>query len=708
MAPTGIPPTANSPTGGPPADGPPADSTELSPLGASLAAALDGRWGHVREDARSRLNPEDFVARPGLDLDAYRARIHEQMRALAATGQQADAFPVEYGGKNDVGASVTGFEMLAHGDLSLLVKAGVHWGLFGGAVTNLGTKIHHDRYLPDIISFALPGCFAMTEVGHGSDVKSLQTTATYDDTSDELVINTPHEGATKTYIGGAARDGRLAVVFAQLISPAGGHGVHAVLVPIRGVDGQTCAGVTIGDCGAKGGLGGVDNGTLSFNQVRVPREALLNRYGGLDDDGAYSSPIENETRRFFTMLGTLVRGRVSISGAAGSATKTALSIATRYGLERRQFAHPDGSGEVLLLDYLAHQRKLLPAIATSYALHFAQGELVGTLHDVQTVADSDPSSSVTSDFGSASDEHAQHELESRAAGIKAIGTWHATRTIQMCREACGGAGYLAENRLPTLKADTDVFTTFEGDNTVLLQLVAKGLLTRYRDAFGDLDTLGIVRFGARQIADEVIERTAARSLIQRLIEAAPGRDDDATLMDRGLHLRMFEDREKHVLEGLAQRLRKAGAPGRTGRAGRAGRTGRAGRARRAETDAFTVFNEAQDHVLLAARVHVDRILLEAFVAGIAGCENAEARATLVTVCDLFVMSNIEADKGWFLEHDRLTPERSKAVTAQVNRLCAALRPVAESLIEGFGIPLEWLGAPIANGAPQVATTTAAQ
>jgi acyl-CoA oxidase len=637
------------------------DATGLTPLGASLRAALDGRWGHVRQDARDRLSLEDFSSPPGLDIQAHRARIHDQLRRLADSGRLRDGFPTEYGGRNDIGAAVTGFEMLAYVDLSLLVKAGVHWGLFGGAVANLGTAVHHDRYLADIIAFDLPGCFAMTEVGHGSDVQSLQTTATYDDSSGELVVHTPHEGATKTYIGGAARDGRLAVVFAQLVSSAGGHGVHAVLVPIRDGDGNALPGVTIGDCGVKGGLGGVDNGTLRFRHVRVPREALLDRYGGLADDGTYSSPIENETRRFFTMLGTLVRGRVSVAGAAGSATKSALSIATRYALQRRQFPHPDG-GEVLLLDYRAHQRKLLPAIATSYALHFAQGEVVSALHDVQTAS------------GVTSDERAQREVESRAAGLKAVGTWHATRTIQMCREACGGAGYLAENRLPVLMADTDVFTTFEGDNTVLLQLVAKGLLTSYRDAFGDLDMVGTVRFGARQIADAVIERTAARSLIRRLIDATPGRDDDADLLDRGLHLRMFEDREKHVLEGLARRLRRAGGSG---------------------ADAFTVFNEAQDHVLTAARVHVERIVLEAFVAGIDACDDPEARAALVTLCDLFVMSNLEADKGWLLEHDRLTPARSKAVTGQVNRLCAELRPVAKSLVEGFGIPVEWLGAPIA-------------
>ena len=101
----------------------------------------------------------------------------------------------------------------------------------------------------------------------------------------------------------------------------------------------------------------------------------------------------------------------------------------------------------------------------------------------------------------------------------AIETWHATRTIQLCREACGGAGYLQENRLPHLKADTDVFTTFEGDNTVLLQLVAKGLLTGYRDAFGSLEGWGKVGFIADMVRETVLERTAARALIARLIDA---------------------------------------------------------------------------------------------------------------------------------------------------------------------------------------------
>src|SRR6478672_1819923 len=208
-----------------------------------------------------------------------------------------------------------------------------------------------------------------------------------------------------------------------------------------------------------------------------------------------------------------------------------------------------------------------------------------------------------------------------------------------------------ENRLPMLKADTDVFTTFEGDNTVLLQLVAKGLLTGYRDEFGQMDTLGMVRFATRQFAGAVVERTVAGALVQRLVDAA-ARRDETDLLDRGEQLRMFEDREAHVLD-------------------------------------------AQARLLLAARVHIERIVLEAFVAGIDACEDAAAAALLDRVCDLHVLATVERDKAWFLEHGRLTPARAKAVTAQVNRLCAELRPHALTLVEGFGIPHEWLRASIA-------------
>ncbi|QUH05651.1 acyl-CoA dehydrogenase family protein [Saccharopolyspora erythraea] len=627
---------------------------------AELAELLDGRWAQVRTHVRRALAGVDLSPGDHLDTESHRARTLEQLHLLVESGITGLGFPLSHGGQGDTGGSVVSLEMLS-GNLSLMVKAGVQWGLFGGAVVALGTDRHHDRYLAQIMNLELPGCFAMTETGHGSDVQHLRTTATYDPATEEFVVHTPHEAARKEYIGNAARDGRMAVVFAQLITGGDRHGVHALLVPLRDERGNPLPGVHIEDCGRKAGLNGVDNGRITFDHVRVPREALLNRYGDVEADGTYASPIANESKRFFTMLGTLIRGRISVAGTAGGAAKLALRIALRYAGVRRQFERPGTGEETVVLDYLAHQRKLLPALAKSFALHFAQEELVSTLHDMQ----------------SSDDARAQRELESRAAGLKAVTTWHATHTIQTCREACGGAGYLAENQLPQLKADTDVFTTFEGDNTVLLQLVAKGLLTNYKDQFDDIGTLGMARFVADQFVGAVIERTAARPLVQRLADAAPGRDDENVIFDRGWQLRLFDDREKHVLDGLARRLRRA--------------TGK-------DADPFEVFNNAQDHVLRAARVHVDRVVLEAFVAGIERCRDRDTAAVLERLCDLYVLSTVEEDRAWFLEHERLNSRRAKSVTEAVNALCGRLRPHAVDLVESFGIPEQWLTAPIATGA----------
>ncbi|MDW5329555.1 acyl-CoA dehydrogenase [Plantactinospora sp. KLBMP9567] len=640
---------------------------------ARLREVLDGPWAEVRDAHRHHLDAR-FLPVYGETGDQARERITRLLSELPVELGIASAFPTEYGGRSDVGGSIVASEMLAQVDLSLMVKAGVQWGLFGGAVGALGTRRHHDAYLRDIISGKIFGCFAMTETGHGSDVQQLRTTCAYDPQTQTFDLHTPHEAARKDYIGNAARDGRMAVVFAQLITNGRRHGVHAWLVPIRDAHGSPLPGVTIGDAGPKAGLLGVDNGRLSFDHVRVPRDMLLDRYGQVAEDGTYSSQIENDSRRFFTMLGTLVRGRVSVGGAASAATKAALTIAVRYGDIRRQFGTPDADREVQLNDYLAHQRKLLPALATTYALHFAHAELVAALHEVQG-------------GDGPVDEHRQRELESRAAGLKAAQTWHATRTIQMCREACGGAGYLAENRLPSLKADTDVFTTFEGDNTVLLQLVAKGLLTGHRDEFGSLDGWGRASFVAEQIREMVLERTAARSLIERLTSAVPGRDEEVAVTDRGWQLKVFEDRERHLLDGAVRRLRNGAAT--------------------KKDRPFDIFNDVQDHVLAVAAAHVDRVTLEAFVAGVEDTADPAVRALLSRICDLYALSVIEADKGWFLEHGRLTPARSKAITGVVNSLLKELRPHMRTLVDGFAIPEEWLHCAILREEPHRQETMAA-
>ncbi|MFF8731926.1 acyl-CoA dehydrogenase [Streptomyces sp. NPDC015171] len=628
----------------------------------SLTAVLDGEYAGIRDLVRTNLVTHAAVLDEAeeLGIDAFRERVRDVVVQLAATGQTGTGFPAAYGGGDDVGASIAAFETLSFGDLSVLVKVGVQFGLFGGAILHLGTDHHHKTYLPRLVTGELMGCFAMTETGHGSNVQALGTIARYDPENQEFVLTTPDEQARKDYIGNAARHAELAVVFAQLEVGGRSEGVHAFVVPLRS-DGRVLPGVAIEDDGRKMGLNGVDNGRIRFDGVRVPREALLDRFARVTPEGTYESAIENPDRRFFTMLGTLVQGRVSVAGAGVGVAKVALAVATKYADRRRQFGASPDSGEQVLLDYGLHQRRLLPLLARTYALHFAQDVVRAQLHEVFSGVEDDP--------------QARRRLESRAAGIKALATWHATRVVQECREACGGAGYLAVNRFAALKRDSDVFTTFEGDNHVLLQLVAKGLLTDHASEFEDLDQLGMVRYVTGLTVETVIERTSAHKLLERVRDLLPGGDAwdrEAGLLDSEYQLAMVRFREEHMLAGLARRIKRGidqqGEPG-------------------------AVFSQVQDHVIALARAHVERLVTEAFVDKVRALPEGAEKDALGLLCDLFALSTIEADRAWFMEHGRLTVQRSKAISREVNHLCRRVRPLAVDLVDAWGIPAPVLRAP---------------
>jgi len=639
---------------------------EKAPLDTDLVRrALDGRYAEVRDRVRRELprHAALLADAPDLSRDVYRDRVLAAVRALTEAGVTTFGLPTEYGGGGDVGAFVAAFETLAYGDLSVLVKMGVQFGLFGGAVLQLGTARHHRAHLPDVVAARLLGCFAMTEVGHGSDVQALATTATYFPDGDEFEIHTPHRLARKRFIGNAARDGRVAVVFAQLRVGSESHGVHAFLVPLRDQDGKPLPGISIGDDGPKMGLNGVDNGNLGFDHVRIPRESLLDRHASVSAAGEYSSPIASPGRRFFTMLGTLVQGRVSVAGAGIGAAQVALTVAVKYALRRRQFGGEHG--EHLLLDYRMHRRRLLPLLARTYALRAAQQVLLDDLDDA--------SASV--------DDRRRRALEARAAGTKALASWHAVHTVQQSREACGGAGYLSENRFAALRADTDVFTTFEGDNHVLLQLVAKALLTDYASAFDEMDTLGVVRTIAGQAVEAVIERTALHQIVERIRDTFSGNDHwdaDAGLRDPEYHLAMLRWREEHQLAALVRRIKHASGQG---------------------LSHDEVFDRVQPHLIDCGRWHVEREVLETFVDWERTLPDGPERDAVNVLADLHALSLIESDRGWWMEHGRLGADRSKEITRTVDSLCDQAASLADALVDAFGVPRECWDVPMLDQDP---------
>ncbi|EMS62187.1 Acyl-coenzyme A oxidase 3, peroxisomal [Triticum urartu] len=207
----------------------------------------------------------------------------------------------------------------------------------------------------------------MTELGHGSNVRGIETVATYDSKTGEFVINTPCESAQKYWIGGAANHATHTIVFAQLHINGRNEGVHAFIAQIRDQDENVLPNIHIADCGHKIGLNGVDNGRIWFNNIRVPRENLLNLVADVLPDGKYVSMIDNPDQRFAAFLSPLTLGRVNIAVNAVYISKVGLAIAVRYALSRRAFSITPEGPEMLLLDYPSHQRRLLPLLAKVYA-----------------------------------------------------------------------------------------------------------------------------------------------------------------------------------------------------------------------------------------------------------------------------------------------------------------------------------------------------
>lgn len=612
---------------------------------AAMKARLDGPHAALRDRVRLLLQDPVFRYDPGLTTTAYRARVFTWLTLLADQGLGALSYPEAVGGAGSMEQFMVAFETIAYHDLSLVIKFGVQFGLFGGSILQLGTEKHHQRYLPAVGTAALPGCFAMSELGHGSNVRDVETTARFDRETDGFYVNTPHPSAHKEWIGNAAEHGRLATVFAQLEIDGQGYGVHAFLVPIRDEAGHTLPRIRIEDTGEKMGLNGIDNGRLWFDNAWIPRENLLDRFASVDADGTYSSPIPSSSKRFFVMLGTLVGGRISVAASALSAAKSGLTIAIRYGNRRRQFG-PKNAPEFLLLDYRTHQRRLLPLLATAYALDFALDDL-------------------RSQYTRRRSEDDTRAVEGLAAGLKAFSTWNTTRTLQIAREACGGQGYLEVNRFTRLKADTDVFTTFEGDNTVLMLQVAKGLLSEFKQQFHDINFFGLAKHVGRQAKRSL---RAKNPLMTR-------QTDSEHLRDPKFQRAAFRFRERSLLRSVAGRLKKRLDDG---------------------MDSFEAFVEVQNHLMALAHAHVERVILDRFIDAIEATEDESLRPVLKTLCDLFALYHLERATGWFQTYGYVEGVKAKAIRNEVEALCLEIRPWAGALVDAFAIPDELLAAPIAT------------
>ncbi|EGC35948.1 hypothetical protein DICPUDRAFT_97730 [Dictyostelium purpureum] len=514
-------------------------------------------------------------------------------------------------------------------DDSLMTKLIVNNFLFGAAVFNLGTERHH-KLLPEIQSGRLLGCFAMTELGHGSNVRSLETTATYDPKTNEFIINTPLRTSTKWWIGNAGH-ATISSVFARLIIDGKDQEVHCFLVPIRKSNGiDLLPGIRIGDVGAKFGLNGVDNGWIQFENVRIPATNLLDRFGSVEG-GVYSSPIKSPSRRFANILAQMITGRITISFGTTRTLKSGLIIATRYASKRLQFGPTSTGPEIPILSYPTHQLTIMPMIASAYAFDAIKVYLGRR-------------------FQERTDEAEIHVL---ASGLKAMISQYTTVSLMELRRLCGGHGYGSYSRYGRLIATVDVGRTFEGDNTLLLQQVAKDLLTQFKKEYSGNKFTGTLKYLGKNTS----------LLISGMNPLTTMRSDDAHLLSFQFLLDSMEFRSSKLLIQSAQTVSKN---------------------YKQTKDSFAAWNQSLEILIHLAKAHTETVIVTKFIESINKEKDIEVRSTLKKLCQLYGLYIIRQDFEFFRNSNYLKKGKAKAIIKLVGQLCSELSQNALVLVKGFG------------------------
>ncbi|CAO3696615.1 unnamed protein product [Umbelopsis ramanniana] len=536
----------------------------------------------------------------------------------------------------------------------------LHCSMFMPTIANQGTEEQKDFFLRPAENYQIIGCYAQTELGHGSNVQGLETTATYDPSTQSFILHSPTLTAAKWWIGGLGKAGTHACVMARLITQGKDHGPHPFIVQIRSLeDHRPRNGVTVGDIGPKFGFNTVDNGFVLFDNYKIPHISMLAKYSQVvKATGEYVKPPNAKLS-----YGTMVFVRANIVMESRYVLARAATIAVRYAAIRSQFvdaANPkklEGTTRVVetpVIDYNMVQYRLFPVIAQAYACFFTGKEMYRMYNENQDRM-------AQGDYSFLADLHAT------SSGLKSLTTTISLAAIEQCRRACGGHGYSMFSGFGNFYQDYLPKVTWEGDNYILTQQTARYLGKTFRSVAASKGDEQHNTFSARYIQD-YLSNSNARCPAQSAED----------FLNPEIILSAYRYRVAQMIETF---VRKTDQENRT-------------------------FNSMLVLVYQISRAHCQLFIVSNFMAAVFPGPtqkelSKEVLGVLRTMALLYALYTMEEELADFLCSQYLSSEQATMIKEQVVRLLGKVRPDAVALVDAFGLPDYQLNSALGNSKGEV-------